>query len=45
MWSFMINQLSLDGCQIKGGNLGKKNYKSYEDALEAGLLETLKLIK
>ena len=45
MWSFMITELSVDGTQSKGGDLGKKNYNTYEQALEAGLLEALKLIK
>lgn len=44
MWSFMIVKLHIDGTQGKGGDLGKKNYKTYEEALEIGLQEALKLI-
>lgn len=45
MWSNMIIALSIDGTQGKGGYLGKKNYKTYEESLESGLYEALKLIK
>lgn len=45
MWSFIIEQLTIDGTQFKGGDLGMKNYKSYEEALEIGLQQTLSLIK
>lgn len=45
MWSNMIIQLELDGTTTKEGDLGKKNYESFEEALEAGLYQILLIIK
>lgn len=44
MWSNMIIKLDIDGTQGIGGDLGKKNYKTYELALEEGLKQALNLI-
>ena len=43
-WSFMLEELSIDGTLGRGGKLGKENYSSYGDALEVGLFEALNLL-
>ena len=43
-FSFMLEKLDDTGTTLCGGHLGKINYKTYEEALESGLQEALKLI-
>ena len=43
-FSFMLEKLDVTGTTLRGGHLGKINYKNYEEAYEIGLQEALKLI-
>ena len=43
-FSFILEKLDDGGTTVCGGHLGKINYKTYEEALEAGLLHALSLI-
>lgn len=43
-WSFLLSELQDGGTKNTGGHLGKVNYDTYEEALEVGLQEALKLI-
>ena len=43
-WSFMLEELSIDGTLCKGGDLGIQNYGSKQEAFERGLFDTLSLV-
>ena len=39
LWSFMFEKLNEDGTTLNEGHLGRINYNTYEEALEAGIWE------